>query len=108
MELSALTGHGPSQLSAIADADPIIAPENVIVLGHRHREDLEDARELDLVDEAVVRIDARELRDRGLAAVAARAERDLSQRADAAWLHLELDVLDQDALPPSPIHSQRG
>jgi arginase len=62
MELGALTGHGPSQLTAVADADPIIAPENVIVVAHRHPEDLEDARELDLVDEAIVRVDARELR----------------------------------------------
>ena len=99
MELGALTGHGPSQLTAIAAADPVIAPENVIVLGHRHPEDIEDARELDLVDDAIVRVDARELRARGPAAVAARAERDLRQRTDAIWLHLDLDVLDQDALP---------
>jgi arginase len=108
MELGALTGHGPSQLTAIADGDPIIAPQNLTVLGHRHPEDLEDACELALVDEAIVRVDARELRERGPAAVAPRAERDLRQRTDAIWLHLDLDVLDQDALPAVSYPQPRG
>jgi arginase len=99
MELGALTGHGPAELTVCADADPVIAPERVIVLGHRHADDLEDPRELDLVDPAIERIHARSVRAEGLRAVALRAERRLHDVADAVWLHLDLDVLDQQELP---------
>jgi arginase len=74
MELGALTGHGPLELTASADADPVIAPERVIVLGHRHADDLEDARELDLVDPAIERVDARAVRAQGPRAAATGAE----------------------------------
>lgn len=99
MELGALTGRGPHELTAFADANPVIAPERVIVLGHRHADDLEDARELDLVDPAIERVDARAVRAQGPRAAATGAERRLSQDSDAVWLHLDLDVLDRQALP---------
>lgn len=98
MELSALTGHGPRCLTTMAGGDPIIAPQSVVVLGHRHRDDLDDARELDLIDPAITRIDARTLRANGAAPAARRAERQLGA-CDGVWLHLDLDVLDQEALP---------
>jgi arginase len=99
MELGALTGHGPTQLTAIADTSPAIAPQRVLVLGHRHRDDLEDPRELDLVGPAITLVDARSVRTRGPLAVGTWAERQLRDRADGVWLHLDLDVLDQEELP---------
>jgi arginase len=99
MELGALTGQGPPQLSAIADGDPVLAPERIVVLGHRHQDDLEDARELELVDAGIARVDARDVRARGPAAVAAFAAERLRETTDAVWLHLDVDVLDEQALP---------
>jgi arginase len=98
MELGALTGHGPAQLTAAADKDPVIDPARVIVLGHRHPDDLEDARELDLVDERIRRIDARALKQQPRT-TAIEAERYLRESTDATWLHLDLDVLDVTELP---------
>jgi arginase len=99
VELAALTGHGPAQLTLIADTSPAIAPQRVLVLGHRHRDDLEDPRELDLVEAAIALVDARSIRARGPFAVGTWAERQLRDTADGVWLHLDLDVLDQEELP---------
>lgn len=107
MELGALTGHGPRELVAGAARDPVIAPRRVVVLGHRHPDDLEDARELDLVDEAIECVDAHRVRSEGPGAVAARAARQLDASTDGAWLHLDLYVLDRDALP-AVSYPQRG
>jgi len=99
MELAVLTGHGPAVLASVAADEPMVAPERVVVLGHRHPDDAEDTRELELIDPAIRRVDARALRARGCAATAEEAERELRGRADGVWLHVDLDVLDAAALP---------
>ena len=99
MELGALTGRGPAQLTAGAPDGPLIAPERVVVLGHRHPDDAEDASELDLVDPGVTLVDVRTLRARGAGRTAREAEGRLGDGADGVWLHVDLDVLDREALP---------
>jgi arginase family enzyme len=99
MELGALTGHGPDELTASAPDGPVIAPDRVVVLGHRHPEDAEDASELDLVDPGITRIDARTLRARGAGPTGREAEARLGEVTDGVWLHIDLDVLDRQELP---------
>jgi arginase family enzyme len=99
MELCALTGHGPAELTPGGPDGPVIAPERVVVLGHRHPDDAEDTVELDLVDRDIVRIDGRALRERGAARTGREAEQRLGEATDGAWLHIDLDVLDRHALP---------
>jgi arginase family enzyme len=99
MELGALTGHGPAELTPGPLDGPVIAPERVVVLGHRHPEDAEDTVELDLVDRDIVRIDARALRERGAAGTGRDAEQRVGEATDGAWLHIDLDVLDREELP---------
>ena len=95
MELAVLTGHGPASLGT----DPLLAPERIWVLGHRHPDDAEDTVELDLVDPMITRVDARALQARGAAATGDEARRALEIEADRVWLHIDLDVLDQSELP---------
>jgi arginase family enzyme len=99
MELGALTGHGPDELTASAPDGPVIAPDRVVVLGHRHPEDAEDTTELDLVDRGVIRIDVRTLRARGAGPAGREAEARLGEVTDGVWLHIDLDVLDREELP---------
>jgi len=96
MELGALTGHGPAPLGG---TDPLLAPERIWVLGHRHPDDAEDTVELDLVDPMITRVDARALQARGAAATGEEARRALEIAADRVWLHIDLDVLDHSELP---------
>jgi len=104
MELAILTGHGPPGL--LERAQPLLDPAAVVLLGHRPSElhpdvAIENAR----LDPAIHALTAREIRERGAAEVGAGATARLAERP--AWLHLDLDVLDSDALPavsyPQPL-----
>ena len=70
-----------------------------MILGHRRAEDDEDvAEELGYVPAAIERLDARSIEEQG----PGRVGRDCEVRLAAsgpAWLHLDLDVLDGEALP---------
>ena len=96
MELAILTGHGPPGL---LDGDgPLLQPADVVLLGHRPDELHADvAGENARLDPAIRALTAPELRERGAARVGADAAAWLSERP--AWLHIDLDVLDEAVLP---------
>jgi arginase family enzyme len=96
MELAILTGHGPPGL--LGPGGPPLEPSAVVLLGHRPAELHPDvARENARLDPAIHALTAPELRERG----AARAGREAAARLAGrpAWLHLDLDVLDERVLP---------
>ncbi len=106
MELSILTGHGPDGLLEAEERRPLLDPAAVVVLGHRPAELGPDvAFEIGRVDSAIHALTAREVRERGAAHAGADAAARLAGRR--AWLHLDLDVLDEGALPavtyPQPL-----
>ncbi|MFC8616402.1 arginase family protein [Micromonospora purpureochromogenes] len=93
MELSILTGHGPDLFDRVT---PLVEPAQVRLIGHRPARDEEARREADRVDPRIPQLPARELRQRGAAAVG----RELAAEATGpTWLHLDLDVLDPAVLP---------
>lgn len=103
MELAILTGHGPPGL--LTDAERFVAPGAVALLGHRPDElgpdtAMENAR----IDPAILALTALEIRTRGPLAV---GEEVVRGSAGPAWLHLDLDVLDERVLPtvsyPQPL-----
>jgi arginase len=104
MDLAILTGHGPSGL---LDPDaPLLDPAAAVLLGHRPSElDPDVARENARLDPAIHALTAPEVRDRGIERVGDDAAARLADRR--AWLHLDLDVLDETALPavsyPQPL-----
>jgi arginase len=96
MELAILTGHGPPGL--LDGTGPLLQPADVVLLGHRPAELHADvARENARLDPAIRALTAPELRERGAARVGADAAAWLSE--SRAWLHLDLDVLDEAVLP---------
>jgi arginase len=99
MELAMLTGRGPSGLADLGGAAPLVAPERVVILGHRRAEDDPDAaEELARLPPSIERLDARRIEERGARHVGRECERRLAD-SGPAWLHLDLDVLDGEALP---------
>ena len=96
MDLAILTGHGPSGL---LDRDgPLVEPAAVVLLGHRPDELHPDvAHENTRLDPAVHAVTAPEVRRRGADRVGSDAAARLATRP--AWLHLDLDVLDEGVLP---------
>jgi arginase len=104
MDLAILTGHGPPGLLERDEA--LLDPAAVVLLGHRPAELHPDvARENARLDPAIHAVTAPEVRERVPASVGADAAARLAGRP--AWLHLDLDVLDESVLPavsyPQPL-----
>jgi arginase len=104
MDLALLTGHGPQGL--LEREEPMLEPAAVVLLGHRPAELHPDvARENSRLDPAIHALTAPEVRVRGAAKVGTKAAARLAERP--AWLHLDLDVLDESVLPavsyPQPL-----
>ena len=96
MDLAILTGHGPPGL--LEREGPLVEPAAVVLLGHRPAGLHPDvARENARLDPAILAITAPEVRERGAARVGTDAAARLAGRP--AWLHLDLDVLDERVLP---------
>jgi arginase len=96
MDLAILTGHGPHGL--LEREEPLLEPAAVVLLGHRPATLHPDvARENARLDRAIHAVTAPEVRERGAATVGTDAARRLAD--PPAWLHLDLDVLDDGVLP---------
>ena len=94
MELAILTGHGPPGL---LDADgPLVEPGAVALLGHRPPELHPDVAARTRGSTRDLGADRARDPQRGVGAVAREAAGGCGR---PAWLHLDLDVLDQAALP---------
>jgi arginase family enzyme len=104
MDLAILTGHGPAGL--LEDDSPLVDPAAVVLLGHRPSElNADVAFENGRIDPAIFALTAPALRQRGAGQAGVEAAKRLAGRP--AWLHLDLDVLDETALPavsyPQPL-----
>jgi arginase len=104
MDLALLTGHGPPGL--LAGNEPMLKPAAVVLLGHRPAElHPEVARENARLDPAIRGLTAPEIREGGPDRVGNDAAAQLAGRP--AWLHLDLDVLDESVMPavsyPQPL-----
>ncbi|WP_053206913.1 arginase family protein [Jiangella muralis] len=96
MDLAILTGDGARELVSLAGTVPMVEPSAVVLLGHRTAGlDPASAAEVGRLPAALHQIPAPELLARP--AAAGRTARDLVD--GAAWLHIDLDVLDPAALP---------
>jgi arginase len=95
MDLAILTGHLPPGL--LPQAERLVDPADVVLLGHRP-----DALHPDVADEnarldpAIRALTAPGVRERGAGRVGREAAAQLAHLP--AWLHLDLDVLDESAL----------
>ncbi len=99
MELAILTGHGPAGLVDLGGEVPIVEPADVVILGHRPASLHPDvALELERVPATISRMTADEIVAADTARVGEHWAGELSGRG-RAWLHLDLDALDEAVLP---------
>ena len=99
MPMSVAFGLGPEAWVRAAGGASA-APADVVVLGARDPEEARDIAELRtgaLADVEVLGPD--ELRAEGLAAAGARAAQRLAADGGRFWIHLDVDVLDERAMP---------
>jgi arginase len=96
MELAIIHGSGPSVLASMAPR-PLADPARTAILGHRpHELDEDVAAERARVPDEVLQLDTLSIREAGPEMAAALA---LERAGDDPWLHIDLDVLDAEALP---------
>ncbi|MQA72750.1 MAG: arginase family protein [Solirubrobacterales bacterium] len=100
--LGVICGLGPPELRAAThDADPLIEPRHVAVLGARDHDEavgLGSPLPAD-VDSEMLDLDADTVRRDGAAGAGERAAEHAVRETEGFWLHLDLDVLDQDEFP---------
>lgn len=102
MELAILSGIGPAALTRLGGITaPLVQPEHVIVLGYRDGE--QAAR--DGAPDPTTRVpgmalyDAQAVRQHGPTSLGHQTATRLEAEPGRFWLHLDLDVLDEEALP---------
>jgi len=96
MPLAAIMGFGPSELTELAGAKPMIAPRNVAVVGVR---DL-DAKERRLVKESGVHVfTIRDVDERGMREVMTEALRVASDDTAGVAVSLDMDFVDPSDAP---------
>jgi arginase len=99
MPMSVAFGRGPAAwVDAAGGASA--APGDVVVLGARDPEEAADIADLRAGTLAALEVlGPDELRAEGLGAAGARAARRLGADGRRFWIHLDLDVLDERAMP---------
>jgi arginase len=100
MDLALATGRGERLLTEWPWVDaPLVPDEQVVQIGERESRDADFAWP-DIDTTAITRLDVFTARDLGSAAVIARTLTVLGQQPDwPFWIHLDVDVLDQDVMP---------
>jgi len=99
MPMSVITGRGPAAWSAEISA-PLVGPDQLALLGQRDRD---EAAEYGCVQPEEAGLDAElspaGLREQGMTAAAAATRDKLLRSAGRYWVHLDVDVLDEQAFP---------
>jgi len=99
MPMSVAFGRGPDAWVAAAGGASV-APADVVVLGARDPEEAADIADLRAGTLAALEVlGPAELRAEGLPAAGARAARRLGADGRPFWIHLDVDVLDERAMP---------
>lgn len=97
MDLAILTGHGPSGLVDLGGTPPLVDPADVVLVGHRGRDlGVDVAAERDRVPDVVTQIDSSTWTAEGGERIGRRLVASLT---GSWWLHVDVDALDEEALP---------
>lgn len=101
MDLALATGRGEALLTRWPGVDgPLAADADVVQVGEREAADPDYPWEAELSSSAITRIFAQEVAARGVDWAVEKIADRLSQRGiDRAWMHIDLDVLDQAVMP---------
>jgi len=95
-DLAVVTGRGAPQLTDLEGRRPLVAEADVVAMGHRGLDGLDD----EVLATPMTLFDVAELRRLGPAEAAGRAVATLAGRGvEGFWVHLDTDVLDPELMP---------
>jgi arginase len=100
MDLALATGRGPAVVTDLEGRGPLVRDEDVVVVGYRDRQDAARHGSQPLPP-SITAIDLDSLRDEGADGAAGRAIDLLTRPAapERFWIHLDVDVLDDELMP---------
>ena len=97
MDLALISGNGPAKLANINSLKPYIAEENIFAVGNRYLQN--DYVKL-ITDSAINYYDLHSLRAAGMEHIAKKfLEKVESHNLDGFWIHLDVDVLNNELMP---------
>ena len=100
MDLALATGRGPDIVSNLEGRGPLVRDEDVVHVGRRDAAEADEAGSQRIEDTVIAVFDAAAVHDRGPERVAGDALDVLTRSGpDGFWIHLDCDVLDDDAIP---------
>jgi arginase len=100
MELAIVSGRGPDILANIDGLKPLVRDQDVVVFGYRDAEQAAGYGSQDVRDTDMCIFDLSKIREISIAKAANIAVRRLlKQNLDGFWIHLDVDVLDDEIMP---------
>jgi arginase len=100
MELAIVSGRGPDILANIDGLKPLVRDQDVVVFGYRDAEQAAGYGSQDVRDTDMCIFDLSKIREISIAKAATIAvQRLLKQNLDGFWIHLDVDVLDDEIMP---------
>jgi arginase len=100
MDLALATGHGPGAVVRIEGHQPLVAPRDVVLFGHRDGDDWYEPGLLALARDEMRQASLDDARSEEIPrALKSRLDGLLASGVDGFWIHVDVDVLDEDEMP---------
>ena len=100
LDLALATGRGPGILADLDGLRPLVQDEDVALVGYRAFDDNDHVLDEHVRDTAITVIDCPDVREAGTAQALGKARTAVSRPGtEGFWVHLDVDVLDDDLMP---------
>ena len=100
LDLALVTGRGPEILTDVDGLRPLVRDEDVALVGYRVFDDNDHVLEEHVRDTAITVVDLPEIREHGAASALGKALAAVTRPGvEGFWVHLDVDVLDDDLMP---------
>ncbi len=100
LDLAVVTGRGPEVLTDLDGLKPLVRDEDVALVGYRVFDDNDRVLDEHIRDTAITVVDLPEVRERGTASALAKALAAVTRPGvEGFWVHLDVNVLDDDLMP---------
>ena len=100
LDLAVVTGRGPRLLTDLDGLRPLVRDEDTAQVGHRVFGDNDHVLDEHIRDTAITVIDYPEVRERGTTSALQKALAAVTRPGvEGFWVHLDVDVLDDDLMP---------
>jgi arginase len=100
LDLALVTGRGPGVLADLDGLQPLVRDEDVALVGYRVLGDNDRFHDEHIRSTAVTVIDLSELRETGTSGVLEKVMATVAKsELDGFWVHVDVDVLDDDLMP---------